>query len=114
VVRRSRHPDDRPALRLLPAAGAPEPDATIAPSVPGHGPGRSPRYACGSCDALVLSGAPLQSFAARSGGHSPAVRCPNCGALSFLQVTSRRLPRTLSTGRSPVHGRWELVLLPDS
>lgn len=75
--------------------------------VPPKDPDAAPRYACGSCRHILLTGMPLvelkQRLKQRTGRDDVAIRCPACDALNATSVAAtKRMPVADTEQRDPV------------
>ena len=66
--------------------------------LPPKNPDASPRYACGACEHVLLTGMPLvelkQRLTQSAGTDDVAVRCPACRFLNATKVgATKRVPR---------------------
>ena len=73
--------------------------------LPPRNPDAAPRYACGACEHLLLTGMPLVELKQRliqsAGTDEVAVRCPACGYLNATRVAAtRQIARTPAPARA--------------
>ena len=77
--------------------------------LPPKNPEATPRYACGGCERVLLTGVPLvelkQRLAGSAGTDEVAVRCQGCGSLNATRVVAtKHVPRSDEPQVAPAPG----------